>query len=409
MVRGGLAFAGGGITTQGNDTQLTVDNCTFEFNTVAANAFTASYAAGGAVGAQGPVEVNNLTNLLRSYRPGTTKGFVVLRGSRFLHNTVAGVAASTGGAVFAGDGAVHITVESCFFVGNTVGGIPGFVTPPLICCGGAVAVQERSVLTVAASEFESNSVEGVHTCGGAACAQNGGAMGLVASRFVRNVAGGVSPDAAVANNTTGPGGVLRGGITCGGGACATNNGSIVIDRCEFALNLATGVSSGGGVCASISSSLVIADATFSHNEAGGSGGAVGVGGGCSAALTACTFVNNTASNPETGCGGAVSIAVESLEAEQPAACTIDNCSFIGNSALGRRGAGGAVYAANADLLISSSGFSANTAQQERALGGSGASWDIRNSSFTNHSPGGAIFAAGGPEAAVTGCDISSDR
>jgi hypothetical protein len=275
-----------------------------------------------------------------------------------------------------------------------------------------MAVQERSVLTVAASEFESNCVEGVHTCGGAACAQNGGTMHLVTSRFVHNVAGGVNADAAVASNATGPSGVLRGGMTCGGGACATNNGSIVIDRCEFEFNLALGVSSGGGVCASITSSLMISDAAFKHNEARGSGGAVGLGGGCTAAVTNCTFVNNTASNPETGCGGAVSIAVDSFEAEQAGACTIESCSFMGNSALGCRGSGGGVYAANADLLISSSSFSANTAQQGGALGGSGTFWDIRNSSFTNHSapgPGGAVFAAGGLEAMITGCDISGNR
>lgn len=405
-VRGGLAVAGGGIMAQGNDTKLTVDNCTFEFNKVAANEFTGSYAGGGAVGAQGPVEVN-LTNMHQSYRPGTTTGFVVLRGCKFLHNTVAGVTASTGGAVFAGVGAVHITVESCRFAGNTVGGIPGFVTPPLICCGGAVAVQERSVLTVAASQFQSNYVEGLHTCGGAACAQNGGTLHLVTSHFVRNLAGGVS-------NATGPGGVLRGaGMTCGGGACATNNGTIAIDRCEFEFNLASGVSSGGGACASISSSLTIADAVFRHNEARGSGGALGIGGGCTAALSRCSFLNNTASNPETGSGGAVSVATEpSFEAGQPASCNIDACSFIRNSALGRRGSGGGVYAANAVFMISSSSFAANTSQQGGALGGSGRSWDIRNSSFTDHiaaGPGGAIFATGGLRAAISSCDISTNR
>jgi predicted outer membrane repeat protein len=203
-----------------------------------------------------------------------------------------------------------------------------------------------------------------------------------------------------------------GDTTCGGAVCASKQASMHIEGTAFEANIASGgLSQGGAACTASSSNATILTTTFEHNEVGWAGGAVGVGDGCSTRLCRCVFVNNTATNTEAGCGGAVSVGAEALK-DAAAACSIDSSCFFGNSAVGRRGSGGAIYTANAVVKISNSSFVANVAQQGGGLGGSGVSWLVKDTVFANHSvigPGGAIFISGQLNATITGSNISHNR
>jgi hypothetical protein len=71
-----------------------------------------------------------------------------------------------------------------------------------------------------------------------------------------------------------------------------------------------------------------------------------------------------------------------------------------------------VYTNNAVLRVAGSSFAGNAAQQGGALGGSGVSWDLSNTSFANHTvagPGGAILLSGGLDTTLSGCSISHNR
>lgn len=364
--------SGGGVLAASTGSHMLIEDSTFDGSSAVVYELAGGYAGGGAVGVNGSMTV-------------------VLRHTRFIRNMVAGISATAGGAVHV-NGSVHVSIESCRFIGNRLAGLPGWNVPNLISCGGALAVQSTSVMTVNASRFESNDVDGMRTCGGAACALWAGDLRVYGSQFVSNHVSGVS-------------------LSCGGAVCATDNGTMHVDAGVFERNLATGVSTGGGTCMTFSSSGTVTRSTFRHNTADLAGGAVGVSDGCKAVISQCAFANNTATNAETGCGGAVSVGFEALK-QVPATCTITGSTFSSNSASGRRGSGGAIYANDAVLAVKDSSFVQNAAQQGGALGGSGVSWDLANSSFTNHTvagPGGAICMAGSLHATLTSCSISRNR
>jgi hypothetical protein len=361
--------AAGGVGISG--TSLVVEGCLFESNSAAAYELTGGFAGGGAVGGQGD-------------------GRVTLRGSRFLNNHVAGISATDGGAVY-GAGAAVIIIDACEFSGNTAAGIRGYMTPSLVSCGGALAVQEHSSISVNSSSFDSNFVDGIQTCGGAACAINNGTLRIYSSCFVGNSAAGA--------------------MTCGGGVCASGKGLLHVEGVVFEGNQASGVSQGGAACATANSNATIARCMFLSNKAGWAGGAVGVGDGCVVAMSHCAFLNNSATNVEAGCGGAISIGFEALK-QDFASCSIDSSTFSGNSAWGRMGSGGSIFTANAAVKISNSAFEGNVAQQGGALGGSGVSWEIFNTSFANHNvigPGGALFTSGSLNATISHSSITHNR
>lgn len=371
-VKGAQYASGGGLFAQSAGSLLLAADSLFDANSALVYELSGGYAGGGAVGVNGSAGLH-------------------LTRCNFSRNSVAGVAATGGGAVHV-NGSVHVTVQSCQFVGNSLAGLPGWNVPSLISCGGALGVQGPSVMAINGSLFHDNSVDGMRVCGGSACAMWGGKLRVHASRFVANHAAGAS-------------------LSCGGGVCAIDNGTLHVTHATFERNRASGsVSNGGGACATTSSKATVADSIFQHNAAGWAGGAVGVSDGCTAAIRGCSFRNNTASNTETGCGGAVSVGFEA--GGRPASCSIEQCSFVRNSALGQRGSGGAVYTNNAVLKVADSGFAGNAAQQGGALGGSGVSWDLSNTTFDNHTvagPGGAILLSGGLDTTLSGCSISHNR
>lgn len=372
-VKGALYASGGGVFSQSTAGSLMLlRSCIFDDNSAVVYELTGGYAGGGAVGVNGTARVE-------------------LQGTNFTHNSVAGVAATGGGAVHV-NGSVHVSIESCQFIGNWLGGLPGWNVPSLTACGGALGVQGPSVMSVDASLFRNNTVDGMRTCGGAACAMWAGLLRVHNSQFVSNHAAGAS-------------------LSCGGGICAIDNGTLDVLGTLFDHNQVSGVSNGGGACSATNSTAKIAQSIFRHNTASWAGGAVGLSDGCHTVIQRCSFVNNTATNAETGCGGAVGVGFEAGTLK-PAVCSIQGSIFSANSAMGRRGSGGAVYTNNAVLKIIDSAFTDNAAQQGGGLGGSRVSWELASTVFTNHSvpgPGGAIFMIGGLDATLQDCKINHNR
>lgn len=371
-IKGSGQVAGGGLFAQCPGSLIAVEDSLFDSNSAAAYERTGGFAGGGGVGVMGKMQVS-------------------LMGCTFVNNHAAGISGTEGGAVYAA-GAVQVSVQSCEFTRNSVAGIQGYIVPSLISCGGALGVDEaNSVMSVNGSSFSANIVDGIQTCGGAACAVNSGALRLFGCQFGGNHAAGA--------------------MTCGGGVCANNKSKLRIEGVNFTANLASGISQGGAACTASASNATILTSTFRNNQVGWAGGAIGIGDGCYTDIARCAFVNNTATNAEAGCGGAISVGFEALKKDF-ASCSIDSSRFEGNTAFGRRGSGGAIYTANAAVSISNSSFVANQAQQGGGLGGSGVSWDVRKSVFANHSvigPGGALFTSGHLNASITGSTISHNR
>ena len=146
------------------------------------------------------------------------------------------------------------------------------------------------------------------------------------------------------------------------GAICIDNASLSLTNCSFTNNTSSrvapdGVEIAGGAVSSFNSSVSIDGCTFEGNIGSGYGGSVGfrnqpgeMADNNLLLIKNSVFTGNKADT--MGRGGAVSVVGGQLK--------IDGCSFIGNSAVGSRGQGGALYVQqNAGAWIDNSVFQWN--------------------------------------------------
>jgi len=172
-----------------------------------------------------------------------------------------------------------------------------------------------------------------------------------------------------------------------GGAIYNETGEVQIKQnVTFTDNKAAGAGDGGAI--SSFDSLIIRDSTFSRNSSTGDGGAIHIGAG-TAQIFNSTLTSNSATN-----GGAIA-----TEFAGHAEVLISNSMISENSA----GFGGGIYNVSATLTITNSTLSENQATSGGGLynAGGGGPTTINRSTFSGNragegfrGDGGAIYAAG---------------
>ncbi len=383
-------FASGGALGNWNGASTLVSGCTFLDNVASGQGSAGGTAKGGAI---------------ENDETGANRASLTVQNSTFIGNEAlggdsvivkpgkSGGGSASGGAIASAAHAM-LAVITCTFSGNRAiagnagnGGNGSFIALD-IALGGAIQSGEQATLVVSGSTFVNNQAIGGSNAtadnatsgylgiatGGAIETQFGTAT-ITGSTFDHNLAHGGS-------GNSGGGGTLNVGWGLGGALGNFFAGiTLVASNDTFSNNLAAGGAGNGG-------GLLTGD---------GIGGGLANVGGAVTTLDNCTFIGDQAiggpggagSNGGDGLGGA-------LANIQGSALTVSGCSLSGNQATGGAGGsganggngfGGGLYNDGASTLT----VTTTTITQNQATGGAAGS----GGSAGQGVGGGAYFAAGG--------------
>ena len=279
------------------------NNCTFNGN----SAGNANNEGGGAIYALEGDMIVSVTGCVFTNNSGYDGGVIAMRGdnngatvqifdSQFYNNSATGDA---GGAVYSdsyGKGNKTI-VSNCWFEGNTANSQ-----------GGALYIQDADGLDIIGCTFPTNQ----------ATTQGGHAWVDVNAGYTCNIIG--------SHFTNGAAGQDGGAIAF---RSVNENDTHIISNCTFNGNVAgTGSGhDGGAIYAEEGGSLTVSDTVFTNNTAGGHGGAIALNGTDNGmylvADSTVDFFNNVAGQD----GGAIYI-----DARGKGTHILDGCTVVGNSA-----------------------------------------------------------------------------